>query len=327
MPAAITGCAKALPARIVDNIEMSRLSGVDPAWIEQRSGIKARHIASTETTLSLALEAGAGALADAGCDASELDFVIVATVTADRAIPAVAPEVQSGLGASAAAAFDVNAGCSGFLYALAQATALIEANMAGRVLVCGSDVLSRVADPADPRSYVLLADGAGAVVVEWSESPRIGPFVLRSDGSAAGLLEIPPGHDKLRMEGRAVYRHAVDKMASAVQDVLRVAGGSLDDVDLVVAHQANARILDAIAQRVALPAEKMYSNIATTGNTSAGSIPIALADAVAAGRLRVDDRVVLAALGAGLVWGAGMVTWGRPAVVPERERTEVAVGV
>lgn len=327
MPAAITGCGKALPTTIVDNAEIGGRCGVEPEWIEQRSGIRSRHIATSETTHSLALDAARDALAQAETDAAHLDVVIVATITPDRAIPAVAPELQAALGADRAAAFDMNAGCAGFLYALAQAKAVIGAGMAQRVLVCGSDVLSRVADVDDPGSYVLFADGAGAAVVEWSATERIGPFVLRSDGGLADLLAIPAGATKVRMEGRAVYRHAVEKMASAVGDVLGGAGMAIDDVDLVVAHQANARILEAVAERLSLPADKMFCNIATTGNTSAGSIPIALADAVVQGRLKDDDTVVLAALGAGIVWGAGVVQWGLAPIAARGVPTEVAVGV
>ncbi len=219
--------------------------------------------------------------------------------------------MHAALGATRAGAFDLNAGCTGFVYALAQANALVDASAARRVVVCGTDVMTRVADYGDARSCVLFGDGAGAAIVERVEGPsRIGPFVWHTDGSQPHLLYIPPDTGLIRMEGREVYRRAVDGMTRAVKEILGATSMSIDDVDLLVAHQANARILEAVGERLGLRREQVSSNIARLGNTSAASIPLALADEEAAGRLNEGDVVVLAAFGAGFLCGAGIVRWG-----------------
>jgi 3-oxoacyl-[acyl-carrier-protein] synthase III len=312
MGAAITGWGIALPERTLSNAELSARLDVSERWIRERTGIEMRHIASdADSSATLAADAGARALARAGVEAADLDVVIVATSTPDHQIPATAPLVQHALGAGRAGAFDVNAACSGFLYALAQADALIATGVARRALVCGSDVLSRVTDYSEASSSVLFGDGAGAVVVDRIEGPsRLGPFVLRSDGADPSLLCIPKGERYLRMQGREVYRRAVEAMTASVRDVLDDAGMRLDEVDLVVAHQANARIVEAVGQRLGLRADQVALNIARLGNTSAASIPLALAEASTEGRLNDGDVVVLTAFGAGFVWGAGMVRWG-----------------
>lgn len=311
MGAAITGWGAAVPERIVPNSEIAATLGVDEEWIYQRTGITARHIANDrESTSGLAIEAGRRALAMTEVDPATLDAVIVATVTPDLQIPATASLVQAGLGAGSAAAFDLNAGCSGFLYALSQGAALVGSGQAQRVLVIGADILSRVTDYTDARSAVLFGDGAGAVVVERSLEPRIGPFLLGSDGRAPELLYIPRDTGLISMQGREVYRRAVDEMSGSLLELCRSNRVGLDDIHLVVCHQANARILAAVAARVGLPEERFLSNIASYGNTSAASIPLVLAEAAIGGRLAEGDLIVLAAFGAGFTWGAGLVRWG-----------------
>jgi 3-oxoacyl-[acyl-carrier-protein] synthase-3 len=309
---AITGWGSALPPRLLTNAELAERLDVSEDWILERTGISARHVAGEDQTSgTLATDAGVIALDRAGVDGSDLDMVIVATCTPDNQIPATAPLVQAALGAHKAGAFDVGAGCSGFLYALSTAQALIEGGGVRRALVCGADVLSRVTDYSDARSCVLFGDGAGAAVVEAIEGPsRIGPFILKSDGLKAPLLEIPTGDRYLRMNGREVYRHAVDGMSQCVGEVLETVGMKADELDLLVAHQANARILAAVADRLGLTKDQVVLNIGHTGNTSAASIPIALAEAAGDGSLESDDHVMLAAFGAGFVWGAGLIHWG-----------------
>jgi 3-oxoacyl-[acyl-carrier-protein] synthase-3 len=310
MGAETTGWGMALPEQTLTNKSLAASLDVSEEWIFERTGIVARRVAARgDTTASLAAAAGRQALATAGLDASELECVIVATCTPDTQIPATAPVVQSALGAFGAFSFDLNAGCSGFLFALAQADALISGGAARRVLVCGADVLSRVTDYSDARSCVLFGDGAGAVVLEEGE-PRLGPFTLSSDGSRPELLWIPPGEAFIRMNGREVYRRAVEAMTMSVVEILEAASLSVRDVALLVAHQANARILEAVAARLGLAEEQIAINITNYGNTSAASIPIALAEAAEAGRLDHDDIVILTAFGAGFTWGAGEVRWG-----------------
>ena len=314
MGSAITGWGVALPSRELRNDELAESLPVTADWISERTGIETRRIAAPEdSAASLATIAGRAALVRAGIDPQEIDMVIVATSTPDHLIPGSAPLVQDALGAANAGAFDVNAACSGFLYGLAQADGLIASGSAGKVLLCGSDLLSRVSDYTDPSSCVLFGDGAGAVVVEKIEgATRLGPFILRSDGADAGLLRIPSGEPYLRMNGREVYRHAVDAMTRSVTDIVERAGMKLDEIDLVVAHQANARIVEAVGHRLGLRPEQVALNIARLGNTSAASIPLALAQAWDDGSLENGDHVILTAFGAGFVWGAALLRWGNP---------------
>lgn len=322
--AAITGWGIALPERELDNAELGRRLGVDAQWIFERTGIHSRRVAApTDSASSLSTEAGRAALERAGLQASELDFVIVATSTPDEQMPATASLVQHALGAERAGAFDLNAACSGFLVALAQAGALVVSGMAQRVLVCGADLLTRVLDYDDPRSSILFGDGAGAVVLEDAPGVAFGPFRIASDGSKEPLLRIPPGDGHLRMKGREVYRHAVASMSGAVREVLEEAGLSVADIDLLVAHQANARIVEAVALRLGLDPAKAMLNISRLGNTSAGSIPLALAEAVETGKLHSSDLIVLTAFGAGFVWGAGIVRWAVP--VPDDAGEELVM--
>jgi 3-oxoacyl-[acyl-carrier-protein] synthase-3 len=318
MVAAITGWGAALPATEITSAELETRYGLPPGWIEERTGISARRVAEPEeTTTALAIAAGQDALASAKLDASDIDLVMVATCTPDVALPPVAALVQAGLGAARAGAVDVGAACAGFLYALAQADALIRAGTVKRVLVCGAEIMSRSIQGSDPRTAVLFGDGAGAVVVEHSEAGSgIGPIRLASDGSRPDLLWADISDRTIRMKGRPVYLRAVAEMAGAVESLLADAGMGLGAVDLLIAHQANARILTAVADKLLMPEDRVFSNIARLGNTSAASIPLALHDAVAAGRLNDGDTVVLTAFGAGFLWGAAVVQWGAPVQRP-----------
>jgi 3-oxoacyl-[acyl-carrier-protein] synthase III len=312
MGAAITGWGCAVPEKRLTNAEL--VAGVEDLteeWIVTRTGIKERRIASPEqTSSSLAVDAARRALAVSEVDPADLDMIIVATITPDFQFPATASIVQSALG-SRAGAFDLGAGCAGFLFALAQGAALVDSGTSRRVLVCGTDVLSRWMDYSDPKTSVLFGDGAGAVVLEARPGPsRIGPFKLYSDGARPELLWVPPGDRFLRMKGREVYRYAVDGMARAVRTVLDEVALSPSEAGILIAHQANARILDAVATRLDWPKERIISNIDRYGNTSSASIPIAICETVERGLLEDGDSVVMTAFGAGFAWGAGLVAWG-----------------
>ena len=309
----ITGVGVAVPESELLNADLATRLGLSEEWIESRTGIRSRRIAASgDTAASLGTQAAVNALTDAGTSPVDVDLIICATVSSQWLFPATACAIQTALG-SDAAAFDLNAGCSGFLYALAQADASVRAGSAKRVVVIGSEVLSRITDYDDPKTAVLFGDGAGAVVVERSEGfAPLGPFRLFSDGSRPELLYAPGDSRLIHMKGREVYRAAVDAMARSVTDLLATAGMGPADVDLLVAHQANQRILDAVVARVGLDPSRAYSNIARYGNTSAASIPIALFEARLEERLKEGDCVVLTAFGAGFTWGAGLVRWGAP---------------
>ena len=309
----VAGTGMAVPERTLSSAELEEALDLEPGWIVARTGIESRHLAgAADTTVSLGTAAARAALRSSGMEAGRIDYVIVATVTPDFRIPAAASLLQTALGCDAAGAFDLNAGCSGFLCGLAQADALVRAGTAENVLVVGVDLMSRIVDLADPKTGILFGDGAGAAVVSAAPEPRIGPFFLRSDGSSPELLIARDGGGKVEMSGREVYRRAVQEMTASVLEVTERRGVSLDDVDLVVAHQANGRILEAVRERLGLPREKVFVNVVRYGNTTAASIPIALAEAHAGGVLRDDDLVVLAAFGSGFVWGAGIARWGVP---------------
>jgi 3-oxoacyl-[acyl-carrier-protein] synthase-3 len=311
MGAVVRSWGFSLPEKQLRNAELAARVGVTEEWIYERTGIRSRRIAGPdETTSSLATLAGLDALGRAGVAPEELDLVIVATATADQRLPGAAPLVQAGLGATRAGAFDVGAGCAGFLYALSVASALVDSGAVRRILICGADVLSRVTDYSDARSCVLFGDGAGAALVEKTEGPgQVGPFRLHADGSAIGLLYIPPETGVIKMEGRQVYRRAVQGMTESVREVVAAAGITLDDVRLLVAHQANARILEAVASQLGIDEGRVLTNIVRYGNTSAASIPIAIAEATQQNILEEGDIVILTAFGAGFVWGAGMLRW------------------
>jgi 3-oxoacyl-[acyl-carrier-protein] synthase-3 len=309
--AGIFGIGAALPDLVVTNADLEQRLDTTDEWIVRRTGIRERrHLAPDEPLADLAAEACRLALEDAGRTGAEVDQVIVSTITPDRVTPGLAPEVARLIGAPQASAVDVNAACAGFLYALDQAAALVESGRASVVLVCGAEALSRITDHDDRSTAVIFGDGAGAVVVAGGDLELgIGSFVLGADGDQADLLYAESDERMLRMEGSEVYRHAVRRMVQASREALERAGRTVEDVDLFVAHQANARIIDAAATELGVPREKVAINVDRTANTSSASIPLALARAEEDGQLKPGATVALAAFGAGFVWGAGIVTW------------------
>lgn len=304
----VAGLGAHLPERVVTNADLAAVLDTSDEWIVTRSGISQRRIAgSGETTTSLAIAAARAALADAGVE--HVDAVIVATTTADAVMPQTAPLVAAALGLRAGA-FDVAAACSGFVYGLSAGAGLIATGSAHDVLVIGVDLMSRVTDPEDRGTAVLFGDGAGAVLLSAGAEGSVGPFDLGSAGELSELLEVPPGERYLRMRGKEIYRHAVEQMVASSRAVLARAGLDSSDVDLLVAHQANARILEAVAKRLDVDDDRCVVTVGQHGNTSAASIPLALCQARADGRLTKGDRVLITAFGAGLTWGSAVVTWG-----------------
>lgn len=334
--AAITGWGMAVPQRVVTNEELARTVAVDPAWIAERTGIlERRYAAPQETTSSLATVAARAALARAKVAAEDIDLVVVATTTPDRLCPATAPLVQASIGATAAGAFDVNAACAGFLTAAWVATGLIASGGIHRALVVGAEILSRFVDPADPRSCVLFGDGAGAVVLERSDEPAgILAAEVGADGTRSSLIAIPAGGAMMpasaetvaarahfiRLNGPEVYRAAVRTMVEAAEAALRRARCGIGDVDLFIAHQANARIVAECGARLGLPPERVFSNVARYGNTSAASIPIALYEAAEEGLLERDATVLVSAVGAGLTSAGAVVRWAGVKTAHEERR-------
>jgi 3-oxoacyl-[acyl-carrier-protein] synthase III len=311
MRAGIFGIGAALPEHVVPNADFESRLDTSDAWIVKRTGIRERrHLNGSLTLAQLATSACADALADAGRDASEVDHIIVTTITPDLVTPGLAPAIAAELGAGHAGAVDLNAACAGFLYALDQAAALVEAGRASVVVVCAAEALSRLTDFEDRSTAVLFGDGAGAVVVAAGElGLGVPPFELRCDGVHADLLYADTEERVLRMNGREVYRHAVARMVEATRTALDRAGMTVDDLDLFVAHQANARIVEQAALELGMPRERVVLNVDRVANTSSASIPIALWQAEREGLLRPGARVGLAAFGAGFVWGAGVVSW------------------
>jgi 3-oxoacyl-[acyl-carrier-protein] synthase III len=309
----ITGIGVHVPEGELKNDELAQRLSVSEEWIFGRTGISSRHVVDdADTSSSLGAVAAQRALDHAGLMAGDVDMIVTATISPDMQFPATACLIQEAIGATKAAAFDLGAGCSGFLFALAQAKALVESGSAGRVLVVGADVLSRYADRNDRRSSILFGDGAGAAIVEGIDAPtEIGRFVLRTDGSNPGLLCVPKGSPYIQMNGREVYKAAVAGMTSAVNDTI-TSEGLKPEKTWLVAHQANARILEAVARRLEWPEDKVIINIDHYGNTSSASIPLALNEAMNDGRLQDGDDVVLTAFGAGFAWGAGLVRWRIP---------------
>jgi 3-oxoacyl-[acyl-carrier-protein] synthase-3 len=321
--AIIAGLGMAVPDDVLTNADLEQRLDTTDEWIRTRTGISERRIAAPEeATATFASAAGAEAIKRAGLTPDDLDLILVATCTPDFPIPGSAPLVQTALGAGRAGAFDLNAGCTGFVYGLAVGSSLVTSGVARHVLVAGADTLSRVTNYADRTTAVLFGDGAGAVVIGQNNASRIGPFVFGCDGSKLDWLWMPaggsarPANDQtvresmhaIQMHGQDVYKHACDRMTEAAREVL--GDRPLDSVDLVVAHQANGRIVRTVAQRLGLRADQMIDNIARYGNNSAASIPIALCEAEAAGRLTAGMTVLLVAFGAGFSWAAGLVEWG-----------------
>ena len=305
----IVSVASWLPERVVENEELAGPLGVDASWISSRTGIHRRRRVGAEGLVDLAAGAGAKALALAGVDPADLDLLLVATFTPDRLQPHAAPLVASRLGAGTAGAIDIGAACTGFLSALSLAAAQLESGRARAALVVGAEVLSRVIDYTDRRTAGLFGDGAGAAVLAPSGPGLIGPIALRSDGARGDLIQADHDDRLVRMDGRATFRAAVAAMSDTTQQVVSDAGLSLEEIDLFVYHQANSRIISAVGERLCLPADRVIDCLAEYGNTSAASIPIALAEAAETGLLRRGSRVLLSAFGAGLTWGAGIVEW------------------
>jgi 3-oxoacyl-[acyl-carrier-protein] synthase-3 len=311
LTAGLFGVGAALPEREIDNAYWEQRLDTDDTWIVRRTGIRTRRwLDDGEPIAPLAARACAEALADAGRTADEVDQIIVTTITPDKVTPGLAPEVSRLIGAGGAAAVDLNAACAGFLYALDQAAALVETGRARVVLVCGAEALSRLTDVEDRGTAVLFGDGAGAVVVAAGEMDRgVSRFVLGCDPEQGDLLFADNADRKLRMQGREVYRHAVSRMVAATREALDAAALTPADLDLFVAHQANARIIESAANELGLPRERLALNVDRVANTSSASIPLALAQAERDGLLAPGATVGLAAFGAGFVWGAGVVSW------------------
>ncbi len=315
--AAILGTGAALPVRRVSNAELAETVDTSDEWIVERSGIRFRHIAGEgETTSSLATDAARRALDAAGMVASQIDLIVLATATPDQTFPASATLVQAALGIDDCVAFDVGAVCSGFLYALSVAESMIRAGSATNALVIGSETFSRILDWEDRATCVLFGDGAGAIVLGACEDGRgVLSAKLHADGRHNQLLYVDGGPSttgtvgKVRMKGREVFRHAVTNLASVMGEVLEQTGMTAADVDWVVPHQANARILDATAKKLGLAPEKVVVTVADHANTSAASVPLALDVAVRDGRIKAGDIVVLEAMGGGFTWGAAILRW------------------
>jgi 3-oxoacyl-[acyl-carrier-protein] synthase III len=307
----ILGVGAAVPAQLITNADLEARLDTSDEWIVRRTGIRERrHISGDETLAQLAAGACADAVNDSGGTAAEIDHLIIATITPDRLTPGLAPAVAARIGAPHAGVVDINAACCGFLYGLDQAAALIESGRARKVLVCGAEALSRITDHEDRATAVLFGDGAGAVVVGAGAPGRgIGSFAFGYDDELADTLYAEREQPKLRMAGQQVYRHAVARMTEAAQQVLDRNGVGVDEVDYFVAHQANARILTAVAEALGVPHEKVSFNVEWTANTSAASIPLALAAAERDGHLAPGSLVAMVAFGAGFVWAAGLASW------------------
>lgn len=306
----LTGIGSRLPERIVANEAIAADAGVDETWILRRTGIRARRHADGSLELAdLAADAGRAALADAGRDADAIDLVLVATVSQERPMPNIAPQVAAKIGAPRAAAFDLGAACSGFIYGLGAAAAFIDSGRARHVLLIGADLLSLQTDPSDRSTAPLFGDGAGAVVLDAADDAAPWTIELGADGSGASLVENDRERGVIKMNGHETFIQAVGRMTSTTRSVCSRAGLELDAIDLFVFHQANARITRAVTERLGVAPSRVVDCIAELGNTSAASIPLALEHARGEGRLADGQKVILCAVGAGLTWGAALVEW------------------
>jgi 3-oxoacyl-[acyl-carrier-protein] synthase-3 len=311
--AAIASVGVSLPATTVENAPIAARLGVDEQWIVRRTGIRARRIAGPDESLAdHATTAAWRALSAAGIAAQQLDLVLVATTTADHVLPNAAPVVAHALGATRAGAFDIGAACTGFLSALAVGSAQIEAGRARHVAVIGADLMSRITDPDDRATAAVFADGAGAVVLSATDEARIGPVILGADGAGADHIRVDRGEELIRMRGHETFREAVAKLSLVTLQAARAASIAIDEIDLFVYHQANGRILSAVGERLDLPAERVVDCIGEYGNTSAATLPLALAFSADRRQLEPGHRVLLGAFGAGFTWGAAVVEWGAP---------------
>jgi 3-oxoacyl-[acyl-carrier-protein] synthase-3 len=322
--AQIAGIGSRVPEKVVTNLDLEKSLDTSDEWITERTGIKERRIAAPDQNNSdLSYEAAKRALDVAGIGAEDLDLIIEATVTSDMLFPATASLVQDRLGADKAGAFDLSAGCSGFMYGVAIASDMIRAGSYRNVLVIGCEVLSKIMDWDDRNTAVLFGDGAGAAVVSASEVDRIMAYQLGSQGSGADALKMIAGGTRVRpshetidkklhaitMEGREVFKFAVIRQIKASRDVLKMAGLSASDVDIFIPHQANMRIIDCASEKLGFPKEKVFVNLHKYGNTSAGSIPVAMDEAYREGRLKRGDKVLCVGFGAGLSWAAMVFEW------------------
>ena len=318
----VLGCGSYLPERVLTNAELAKSVETSDEWIVQRTGIRERHIAATgEFTSDLGIQAARAALAAAHVDAQTIDLIVVGTSTPDNTFPASAVTVQAGLGITRGAAFDVQAVCSGFVYGLAVVDGLLRSGTYRRALVIGSETFSRILDWQDRTTCVLFGDGAGAVVLEAQTQPGsrddrgILTTHLRSDGRHKSKLYVDGGPSStqtvghLRMEGRAVFKHAVAMITDVIEDAFRATGYTANDIDWFVPHQANQRIIDDSARKLGIAPEKIVSTVGMHGNTSAASIPLALNVAVKDGRIKKGDLVLLEAMGGGFTWGSAIVRW------------------
>ena len=325
----IVGWGSFRPDKILTNNDLARMVDTSDEWIYSRTGIRERRIASEkETTATLAFEAAARALKRADLHPSQVELIIVATSTPEYIFPSTACRVQDYLGATKAGAFDLSAACSGFVYGLSMASQAIQTESVRNAIVIGAETMSRVLDWDDRGTCILFGDGAGAVVLKGSSVPGgVLASTLRSDGSGGDLLSLPAvyhnpvpvlgpeylhnGHKKntVEMNGRQVFRFATQVIATSIEETIAKAGLKIDEIDLIVPHQANPRIIETAAKRLKIPQERFFMNVDAVGNTSAASIPIALCDAVHDGRLRPDDNVVFVGFGGGLTWAASVIKW------------------
>lgn len=324
MYSVIKGVGHAVPPRILTNAELERMVETDDEWIVQRTGIKERRITDAETATSdLALAAARMALDNAGVAPEDLDLIMVATVTPDHAFPATACLIQRELEAWGAAAFDLEAACTGFLYGLSIADQFIRTGTYRNILVIGAETLSKITDYTDRNTCILFGDGAGAAVLQAGDEPGLMAVEIGADGRGGELLVLPAGGSRhpasaetvaghqhfIQMAGREVFKFAVRIMEESSQRVLSKAGLTAGDIDLLVPHQANLRIIDSACKRLAVPLEKVFVNLDRYGNMSAASIPVALSEAASQGQIRTGDHILVVGFGGGLTWGAAVIKW------------------
>jgi 3-oxoacyl-[acyl-carrier-protein] synthase III len=317
-PVSITGLGCHVPERVLANDELERLVDTTDQWIMERTGIRERRIAAPEEALSdIALPAARAALEQAGVAGEDVDLIICATVTPDMAFPATAALLADALGSTEAAASDLSAGCTGFMYAIAQAYGMVASGLSERALVVGGDVLSKILDWTDRSTLVLFGDGAGAVVLERVDQGGFLGFELGADGGGGQHLWLPGSGSRdfddsekfVKMNGREVFKFATRVMIYSAERVLQTCGRTVEDVDVYVPHQANVRIIDHAVKKLGFPEEKVVVNVDRYGNTSSGSIPLALADAADDGRLEPGALVLMTGMGAGLTWGSALIEW------------------
>jgi 3-oxoacyl-[acyl-carrier-protein] synthase-3 len=320
-PISITGLGCHVPERVLGNEELSTIVDTNDAWIVERTGIRERRIAAEDEALTdICLPAARRALEMAGADPASIDLLIVATVTPDMAFPSSSALMADTLGMPHAAAYDLSAGCTGFVYAIAQAHAMLAAGLAKRALVVGGDVLSKILDWTDRSTLVLFGDGAGAVVMETVEQGGFLGFELGADGGGGSNLWLPGSGSRkfaepekfVKMNGREVFKFATRVMVTSAEAILGECGRTVEDIDVYVPHQANVRIIDHAVRKLGIPREKTVVNVDRYGNTSSGSIPLALADAADDGRLEPGKLVLLTGMGAGLTWGSALIEWTHP---------------